>query len=867
MTTGSPLLSKIQETAPTGLSAEQVRGRLAEEGFNEIPSPERRGVLRIVREVLSEPMFVLLLAAGVIYLVLGDVGEAITLLMFANLSISIAVVQETRSERVLEALRELTSPRALVIRDGVRTAIAGREVARGDLLLLGEGDRVPADVVLVEGEGIEVDESLLTGESVPVRKRVVDANDEADAAPGGDDLPFLYSGTLLVRGGGRAIAVATGPLTQIGRIGRSLGAIVTEPPRLQAQTRRLVRIFGVAGISLSALVVALYTTLRGSLIDGLLAGIAVGMSLLPEEFPLVLTVFMVMGAWRISRARVLTRRGSAIESLGAATVLCTDKTGTLTHNRMTIVSLSGRGPAARPESVATLPERWTTQGGSRSMSHGAARVLEAGLLACSRDALDPMDRAFHDLANASRDDTATWLSAHPIEREFGLAPDLPAMTTVCRGDTPGTLLVVTKGAPEAVATLCRFSAAEHGELAAEVDGMAAGGMRVLAVAEAVVPEASPPASPRDVAFTFVGLAGFADPLREAVPEAVADCRRAGVRVVMITGDYPATARAIARDAGIDAAMVLAGPELAALADDELARRVRDCSVFARIAPTQKLRIVEALKAAGEVVAMTGDGVNDAPSLRAAHVGIAMGRRGTDVAREASSIVLLDDDFGSIVQTIRLGRRIYDNLRKAMGYVVALHIPIAGLAVLPLLLGMPLILTPMIIAFLEMIIDPVCSVVFEAEAEESDIMRRPPRDPESAILPPSLIAWCTLQGAISLLLVTLVFVSAFATGLPEREIRSVVFASLVTTTVALIFANRSFGGTSLEVLGRPNRLLWWAIGAAAGLLALVLQWPPLRDLFRLGPMHLHDLGICLLASGILFLTLQVLKGFWKVRLAS
>jgi len=872
------MVSTAGETGPNGLTAEQARLRLADEGFNELPSPERRGVLRIVRDVLSEPMFILLLSAGAIYLVLGDIGEAITLLMFANLSVSIAVVQETRSEKVLEALRELTNPRALVIRDGQRVQIAGREVARGDLLLLGEGDRVPADVVLVEGEGLEVDESLLTGESVPVRKRVVAADDALlhqndEAVPGGDDLPYLFSGTLLVRGNGRAFAVATGPQTQIGRIGRSLGAIVTEPPRLQAQTRRLVKIFGVAAIALSSVVVALYATFRGSLVDALLAGIAVGMSLLPEEFPLILTVFMVMGAWRISRARVLTRRAAAIESLGAATVLCTDKTGTLTQNRMTIVALLARGEKAAAAqsgglaSAAAMPERWTSSSGAPSMSPGIERVLEVGLLASSRDALDPMDRAFHDLASASRDDIAARLAAHPVEREFGLTPDLTAMTMVCRGQAPATLLVVSKGAPEAIATLCQLDAAARGELALEVDRMAADGIRVLAVAEATVPVSAMPDSPRDVAFAFVGLAGFADPLRDAVPEAVADCRRAGVRVVMITGDYPATAGAIARSAGIDAAQVMTGAELAALGDDDLARQVRECCVFARILPDQKLRIVEALKAAGEIVAMTGDGVNDAPSLRAAHVGIAMGGRGTDVAREASSIVLLDDDFGSIVQTIRLGRRIYDNLRKAMGYVVALHIPIAGLAVLPLLLGMPLILTPMIIAFLEMIIDPVCSVVFEAEEEEADIMRRPPRDPESAILPPSLLAWCALQGTISMTLVTSVFVWAWATDLPEMEIRSVVFASLVTTTVALIFANRAFGGSSLEVLRRPNRLLWWAVVAAGALLALVMWWPPARDLFRLGPMHLHDLGICLAAGAVLFAILQMLKGFWRVRLAS
>ncbi|MFN2425737.1 MAG: cation-translocating P-type ATPase [Candidatus Binatia bacterium] len=857
------MFDKVRETSETGLTAEQARARLDGEGYNELPSPERRGILRIVRDVLSEPMFMLLIAAGVIYLMLGDLAEAITLMMFANLSVLIAVVQETRSERVLDALRELASPQALVIRDGVRTQIAGREVARGDLLLLGEGERVPADAVLIEGEGIEADESLLTGESVPVRKRVVSELDEGEPAPGGDDLPYVYSGTLVVRGSGRAVAVATGAHSQIGRIGRSLSAIVIEPPRLQAQTRRLVKIFGTGGIVLSLLVIALYATLRGSFVDALLAGIAVGMSLLPEEFPLILTVFMVMGARRISRERVLTRRAAAIESLGAATVLCTDKTGTLTYNRMTIVSLRGRATGTLVQEAA-LSERWATPSQGRSMPRGAARVLEVGLLACSRDALDPMDRAFHDLASASLSDAAGWLAAHPVEREFGLATDLPAMTMICRGDEPGTLLAATKGAPEAVATLCRFSDEQRRELGAEVDRMAGEGMRVLAVAQGAAPGV--PDSPRDVPFTFVGLAGFTDPLREGVAAAVGDCRRAGVHVVMITGDYPVTARTIAREAGIDAELVLSGPDLEGLADDKLVERVRDCSVFARIQPAQKLRIVEAFKSAGDVVAMTGDGVNDAPSLRAAHVGIAMGGRGTDVAREASSIVLLDDDFHSIVRTIRLGRRIYDNLRKAMGYVVALHIPIAGLAVLPLLLGMPLVLTPMIIAFLEMIIDPVCSLVFEAEAEESDIMSRPPRDPASAILPPSLLAWCALQGAVSLGLVALTFWFAVSIGLAETGIRSVVFTALVSTTIALIFTNRSFAGSSLEVFTRQNPLLWWAIGVAVSMLAIVLGWEPARELFRLGPLQLRELGLCLAAGATLFLALQVLKGLSKIRMA-
>ncbi len=849
--------------APEGLSGAEAAARLSRDGFNELPSPERRGFLRIVREVLSEPMFGLLLAAGIIYLLLGDFGEAIALLVFANLSVLIAVAQETRSERVLDALREMTSPTALVVRDGEQRRIPARELVRGDLLLVAEGDRIPADATLREGAGVEVDESLLTGESLPVSKRTAFESDLTLPVPppGGDDLPFLYGGTLIVRGSGRAEVTAIGSASEMGKIGRSLGSIQAEPPRLQAQTRRLVRIFGAAGASLSLLVIALYALLRGSFVDALLAGIAVGMTLLPEEFPLILTVFMVMGAWRISRSRVLTRRSSAIESLGAATILCTDKTGTLTHNRMTVVALSAGTPGTDP-----LCD-WTANTPPRDIPAGALPVVRAALLASSRDALDPMDRACHVLAEAADPNARTWLEAHAPLRVFALTPDLPAMTVVCQGDSPNSLLAATKGAPEAVAKLCRFGAEENAALAKAVDRMAAGGVRVLAVAEAAVVGPGAPASPFDVPFRFAGLLGFADPLRDSVPAAVAECRRAGVRVVMITGDYPATAQAIARDAGIDAATVLSGADLEALDDETLTLRVRDCSVFARILPLHKLRIVEALKAAGEIVAMTGDGVNDAPSLRAAHIGIAMGVRGTDVAREASSIVLLDDDFASIPQTLRLGRRIFDNLRKAMGYVLALHVPIAGLAVLPLLLGMPLILTPTMIAFLEMIIDPVCSVVFEAETEERNVMQRPPRDPASPILPQRLLAWCAFQGVTALLSVTLVFLWALSNGIPESEVRSVVFASLVTTNVALIFVNRSFGGSATEVLGRPNRILWIVLATVALLVFVVIGWSPARELFRFGPMHPHDMAVCVLAGTVLFAVLQLAKRVPVLRLAS
>ena len=835
-----------------GLSEAEAQARLAAFGFNELPRPERRTPFRIVAEVLREPMLALLLVAGGVYLILGDLREALILIAFATLSVVITVVQESRTEKVLEALRDLTSPRALVIRDGERRRIAGREVVRGDFLVIAEGDRVPADARLLEGHDVQTDESLLTGESVPVRKIAAAPGVETAPRPGGDDLPFVYSGSLVVRGTGIGEVTAIGAASEIGKIGQSLRTLDLEPPRLQAQTRRLVRVFGMVGGAVSLLAVILYGTLRGGWLDAVLAGIALGMSMLPEEFPVVLTVFMAMGAWRISQARVLTRRAAAIETLGSATVLCTDKTGTLTQNRMTIAEFRlMNGEIFRPAEVAepSLPETFHP-------------LAEFGVLASARQPIDPMERAFHALRKErlpQLDHGADWT----LVKEYGLRPDLLAMTHVWERPGAGAERVIAaKGAPEAVAELCHLPAAERAALAKVVDIVAGEGMRVLAVARGSFNGTALPESQHDFGFEMLGLVGLADPLRPGVPEAVSACRSAGIKVVMITGDYPATARAIALQAGLKADDILTGEELANLSEGDLAARLRTASVFARTMPEQKLRIVQALKANGEIVAMTGDGVNDAPSLKASHIGIAMGGRGTDVAREASSIVLLDDDFGSIVKAVQLGRRIYDNLRKAMGFIFAVHVPIAGLALLPLASGLPILFGPVHIALLEMVIDPVCSLVFEAERDEEDIMRRKPRDPEAPMFGPSLVVWSLLQGVVAFLLVAGIYVTALNRGMPAAEVRALTFFSLVLNIVGLIFVNRSFSSSLLTALTRPNGALAKVLVAVVLMLATTLLWPWATSLLRFGPLHANDLGVTFGAGAALLVLLELAKPVWR-----
>ena len=594
------------------------------------------------------------------------------------------------------------------------------------------------------------------------------------------------------------------------------------------------------GIGVSVLFTVLYGWLQSTWLNAFLGGIALSMSLLPEEFPVILTVFMVMGAWRISRADVLTRRSAAIETLGAATVLCTDKTGTLTENRMTIADV-------RPAD-AVLGAAGADSNGTK-----VEEVVAFGRLASQVKPFDPMEQAFH-----LRAEQLALKAAIPqdLVHQYPLSADLLAMTNVWRRPD-GALLMAAKGAPEAIADLCRLSPDGRAMIAASAGQMAAHGMRVLGVAKAVL-NGEPPDSQRDIAFDFVGLVGLADPVRGAVPAAVRECRSAGIRVIMITGDYPATARAIALQAGLDSGDLMNGADVARLSDADLARQVRTATVFARTQPEQKMRIVQALKANGDIVAMTGDGVNDAPSLKAAHIGIAMGGRGTDVAREASAIVLIKDDFSSIVHTIRLGRRIYDNIRKAMGFVMAAHIPVAGLALLPLAFGIPLILFPVHIAFLEMVVDPVSSIAFEAEPEEGDVMSRPPRNPKSPLFSAPLIAWSLLQGMTVLVATAAIFLISWRRGMPEAEVRSLAFVTLVVGNIAVILAGRSFSTSVARAFTRPNPVLWVVLGVDAILLAAILSWPPLRDLFRFGPLHADDLGLCAAVGFGTLVVLELLK---------
>lgn len=812
----------------SGLSSADASRRLTSVGYNELPSSRPRNIWRIALEVVQEPMFLLLIACATLYLLLGDYREGTILLSTIFLIIGITFFQHQKTERALEALKNLASPRALVIRDGIEVRIPGREVVPDDIVLLREGDRIPADVLVIQSHNLMVDESLLTGESMPVMK---------------SEKMSAYSGSLVVRGKGLGQVTATGMKSQFGAIGASLMNI-KEPQqtRLQVEMKSLIRKLFIIGAFVSVLIVILFYLTRGNFIQSLLNGLAASLAILPEEFPVVLTVFMALGAWRLSKKNVLTRRSSAIETLGSATVLCTDKTGTITQNQMEVSVLYD---GQHIYSLTDLPSDQNQQG----------ILLEAARDASAPDTIDPMEVA---IFNATRQLTPTSPN-YTLIKEYPLQPDLLAMTRVYEQLSPAHLNVSAKGAPEDIFRLCKLDDDEKLQHLAFANRLAEQGYRVLGAAACRHDDDVLPQTQEGFAFRFLGLLGLEDPIRPEVPMAMKDCERAGIRVIMITGDFPATARSIGTQAGMNTGSMLTGRELDAMSDSELQKQITGVNIFARVVPEQKLRIVRALAANHEIVAMTGDGVNDAPALKAAHIGIAMGKKGTDVAREASSLVLLDDNFASIVTAVRLGRRIYDNLQKAMSYIMAIHVPIIGLTLLPAFFPfLPVLLMPLHIVFMELIIDPVCSIAFEWEREEKAIMDRPPRPPDKKFFGIEKISFSLAQGTLLFLTTAIVYILSYREGHNDNEVRAIAFSSLIIGNLFLILTDLSRTRHFTSVLLEKNKPLMLILSGALTSLLLTLAVPSLRVIFNFEiPAYIHFIPSLIGAIAVLII-LELVK---------
>jgi len=833
-----------------GLTSIEAARKLKTEGSNSLPSSKPKNIFTLALGVIREPMFILLVACGSLYLVLGQLQEGLMLLGFVFVIMGIEFFQEKKTEKALDALKDMASPRALVIRDGEETRIAGVDVVADDLIVLQEGDRVPADATVLRSVNLLADESLLTGESVSVRKNDWDGQLKI-TQPGGDDLPFVYSGSMIVQGNGIARVTSTGINTEIGKIGTALEGVNENSTRLKTELGSLVKKLTIIAAVLCLLVVVGFTLTRGNLINGFLAGITLAMAVLPEEFPVILTVFMALGAWRMSKKKVLTRNPSAIETLGSATVLCTDKTGTLTENKMTVTKLyNGKDYQTIEKGNELNPE--------------FHEIMEFGILSSQTNPFDPMEQAISGMGAMYLKGTEHIHKNWEMIKEYPLSKELLAMSRVFSEKSTKQKIIATKGAPEAIFELCHLDVKEKKRLSQAVEELAASGLRVLGVAKASILTTHLPDIQHDFKFDFIGLIGLSDPIRSNVKQAVNECYKAGVRVVMITGDYPVTAQHIALEIGLENPdKCMTGTELEAISEVELSRKINGINVFARVVPEQKLKIVEALKRNGEIVAMTGDGVNDAPALKSANIGIAMGRKGTDVAREASSLVLMDDNFSSIVGAIRMGRRIFDNLQKSFGYVFAIHVPIAGLSLLPILVSnLPIILWPVHIVFLELIIDPACSIIFEAEKEEANVMSRPPKKLDEPFFGVSKILVSCLQGVGILAVTAFVYFMCLYQGFDVKEVRAMTFTTLIISNIAVILTNRSWTDNIFKIIATPNKAVIWVVGGAVFFLALILNIPFFLDLFQFNKLSLVNISICIGAGMTTIIGFEIYKLFKK-----
>ncbi len=816
----------------TGLTGAEARRLLAQHGPNLLVPPKRRsGLIWLLLRAFADPMAVLLLVAGATYITLGDPVDAIVVLAALVPITAVTLVLEARSERALEQLEKMTAPAATVIRDDEALIVPAEELVPGDLVVLHEGDIVPADGGLVAGGPLLLDESALTGESLPVHKDLRGMDRE------------VFAGTSVLAGRGRVRLATTGAATRYGLIGALVAKIKQTAPPLERLIHHFVVRLGVLAALISALVAAIELARGAGWAAAIIAGVSLAIAAIPEEFPMVYTLYLTLGAWRLARGKALIRRLAGVETLGSTTVICADKTGTLTLGQLDVGGV------------------WA---GGREYANGeplgdeARAALEAAVLASEPVPFDPLEQALVRYAGAEGINVNA-LHRRELLRDYPFDPTHKYNSHVWRSD--GRAVIAAKGALEGILGHARAGDALRERVLAANHELASRGMRVLGIAGGTLPGAVGEREQDEAALELLGLVAFVDPLRPGVAEALDECRQAGVRVVMITGDHPVTAHAVADGLGLphDHGHLLAtGAELDAASEESVEKLVADVNIFARTRPEQKYKLVKALRARGDVVAMTGDGINDAPALREADIGVALGRRGTAVARESATLVLLDDNFATIVAAVRDGRRIFDNLGKAFGYVIAFHMPLVLAALVVPLLGAPLLLLPVHLIVLELIMHPTASLVFEADPAASDVMRRPPRRTGAGLLAGRHLGLSVLQGVVLFLGVLLLYLWGLRTGMVEDAARAMALTALVLGETALVFVQRDMERPLWRADIPTTRMVWWSRIVTLALLCAALYLPPLTRLLHILPIGVDAWLRALLVAVVATLWVEPLK---------
>lgn len=829
------------ETNLNGLTTKEALDLQSKYGKNELTPPKKENIFTKILHVLKEPMFLLLLVAAVIYFILGEPRDGAIMLVFVVGVISIDVIQEWKTDKTLSALKDLSAPHIKVIRDGEEKNINSADLVPGDLMIIEEGVKIPADGEVIKANDLCVDESSLTGESVGVWKVTTQNADKDSKDYWRKD--YCYAGTLVTQGNAVILVDKIGAQTEYGKIGADLAEAPEESTPLQKQVKKLVKTSAVIAFILFAFMcLVTYFNIPGypfleRIVESILSGITLAMAMIPEEFPVILTVFLSMGAWRLAKKQSLVRRLPSVETLGAVSVLCVDKTGTITLNRMTV------------------QETWAHETSTEEL-------VEVMGLACETDAYDPMEKAmieYSEKMGIAKDH----LFGGELLNEYSFTNETKMMGHIWNHEDE--IIVAAKGSPERILTISKLTENEKSLIIDQINQMAEKGLRVIAVGQMKADDISDvPDTLEECTLDFLGLIGLTDPPRETVKEDIEACVRAGIRVVMITGDNGITAGSIAKKVGIpNADKIITGDDLNNMSDEELQQRVRDVSIFSRVIPEHKMRIVKAFKANGEIVAMTGDGVNDAPALKYADIGIAMGKRGSEVSREAADLILMDDNFSTIVDTIKDGRRIYDNIRKAVGYVFTIHIPIAFSSLLAPLLGIQpasLLLLPLHVVLLELIIDPTCSIVLERQPAERNIMQRGPRSPKDQILTSRLLAKSVLQG-LFILAASFGTYLTFLNMYPDNAAlaRTMGLVIVILSNLLLVHVNSSdtdFAAQSFTMLIKDQVMFFANVLTVLGL--LVILYTPISGFLKLTPLSLGQFFLAVGIAAIAVLWYELVK---------